>query len=535
MHLHPCPAHLPRSPLSPPPPALTRSYIKWTRETFPAGGHKADLLPLLERATRSLQGSQRYADDVRYLRVWVQYADCLPDPDDVFKFLKERGIGQGHALFYEAHAVLLERRGAFAAADGVYQQGVNRGAEPLDRLKAKHEGFQHRMTRRIQRKAAEQAAAPSAVDPPAHPERQSLAVLGGRRGVRSTGLGGTGKRKAVATPGRDNAPAGGAAPGNAGLAIFVDEEFGGPAASAPPALAGAGPSTAPGAAATWTSLPSFEASRKENAQKASSWAGQRMKQASSLAPAPAPALAIPLDPEFAEAEAAAAGAAAAQPSLRQRLDRGGLDKQLAHDPLRLYRGPPAGAAAAAAPAAKLPREEVMACDVEALKGDGDGEVCFEELRARAWAQRPPAAAPAPPPAATDVDMAVDEEDEPEPPAPIVLEAIPEEAKATPFDQPAPEAPLPPAVPAPSQDPGTMMDPLPCSSDVTMNTRGAFDAMNAAFGGRFGGDAPSLAMEPTMTLSTREAFAAINGMFGTKVRGRAGLDFCICTAVPFSVR
>lgn len=50
-----------------------RRFIKWTQETFAAGGHKAELLPLLERCTCELQGEERYRNDVRYLRVWVQY------------------------------------------------------------------------------------------------------------------------------------------------------------------------------------------------------------------------------------------------------------------------------------------------------------------------------------------------------------------------------------------------------------------------------------------------------------------------------
>ena len=49
------------------------SYIKWTQDAFKAGGHKAELLPLLERCTRELQSNPRYQKDVRYLRVWIQY------------------------------------------------------------------------------------------------------------------------------------------------------------------------------------------------------------------------------------------------------------------------------------------------------------------------------------------------------------------------------------------------------------------------------------------------------------------------------
>lgn len=53
-------------------------FIKWTQETFSAGGHKAELLPLLERCTRELQAGRRYDSDIRYLRVWVQYVSDEP-------------------------------------------------------------------------------------------------------------------------------------------------------------------------------------------------------------------------------------------------------------------------------------------------------------------------------------------------------------------------------------------------------------------------------------------------------------------------
>ena len=72
-------------------------------------------------------------------------ADCLPDPADVFSFLKENGIGQEHALYYVAFATYSETRGAYAQADAVYQQGINRLAAPVDRLRAKFQEFQQRM------------------------------------------------------------------------------------------------------------------------------------------------------------------------------------------------------------------------------------------------------------------------------------------------------------------------------------------------------------------------------------------------------
>jgi hypothetical protein len=567
------------------------SYIKWTQETFKAGGHKADLLPLLERCTRELQGMACYQNDIRYLRVWVQYADCLPDPGDVFRFLKENDIGQEHALFYIAHATFLELRGNFSAADNVYQQGINRLAAPQDRLRAKFTEFQHRMARRIQRKAQEQQASSTYAaggggggGDPENPERQSLAVLGGRRSMRTAGLVSAGnKRKAVATPGKDNAPAGG------GLDIFIDEEFGGPSV-APTDGGGAGPSSSSsamevgGRPSTWNVLPTQEQTRKENTQKATSWGGQRMKQHQAHTAPPAPTLDIPLDPEFAAEEHAARVAAAAldpgqqQASLRQRLDRGGLDEQLSHDPLRLHRAPlpiapvASKSAPAANPAPKPSREEILACIVKDLVDANGEEMCFEELRAKAWAQRQPAAVPplSVPRKTTDdedVEMEVDvgEEEEPSPPSPIpdpVVVAAAVEVKATPFDQPVvmveePQKPQLEQEEAQREDDvaaeidavagaaaaaitkhagassSLSFDPLASSGDITFATRGAFDAINAAFASRFGGDAPILAdectlggagMEPTMTISTKEAFAAINSMFANKVGELVILDF-----------
>ena len=56
---------------------LHRRFIKWTQETFHTGGHQAELLSLLERCTRSLQSHEQYKNDIRYLRIWIQYVRSL--------------------------------------------------------------------------------------------------------------------------------------------------------------------------------------------------------------------------------------------------------------------------------------------------------------------------------------------------------------------------------------------------------------------------------------------------------------------------
>jgi len=125
--------------------------IKWTEQTFPTNKNE-ELLPILEKCTVELQEDAKYQKDLRYLRVWIKYADACSDPSDVFKFLKANDIGQTHALFYECYASFLEMKKAYKLADEVYKRGVEMKAEPVSRLKMQYEGFTKRVRKREMKK-----------------------------------------------------------------------------------------------------------------------------------------------------------------------------------------------------------------------------------------------------------------------------------------------------------------------------------------------------------------------------------------------
>ncbi|KAK2076703.1 hypothetical protein QBZ16_005463 [Prototheca wickerhamii] len=156
-------------------------------ETYTAGGAGAELVPLLERCTSTFQQDERYRDDPRYLRVWILYADCLPDAEEVFSFLETHDVCQRLALFHIARASCLELKGAHAKADEAYERGIALRAAPLDRLRAKHVAFQHRMARRIERDGASGGGAPgrwgqaaAAAEPAARRFGTALAASGPR-------------------------------------------------------------------------------------------------------------------------------------------------------------------------------------------------------------------------------------------------------------------------------------------------------------------------------------------------------------------
>lgn len=126
--------------------------IKWLKEMNPPGNVQVVLKEVLELTGNEFLADNRYKSDLRYLRVWIQYADCCVDRGGIFPFLEANGIGLGHGLFYEAYAMLLESSRDFAKADYVFQLGISRGAQPLERVMLMYNNFRGRMLARQKRK-----------------------------------------------------------------------------------------------------------------------------------------------------------------------------------------------------------------------------------------------------------------------------------------------------------------------------------------------------------------------------------------------
>ncbi|KAI0300143.1 Mad3/BUB1 homology region 1-domain-containing protein [Multifurca ochricompacta] len=122
--------------------------IYWTLENYPQG-HSAEsgLLELLEEATRILKDHRGgiWKTDLRYLKLWVLYANYVEKPTVIYRYLLANEIGTTFALLYEEFATVLERNGRRVDADEIYLLGINRQASPVERLQTKHREFQKRM------------------------------------------------------------------------------------------------------------------------------------------------------------------------------------------------------------------------------------------------------------------------------------------------------------------------------------------------------------------------------------------------------
>ncbi|ELT88694.1 hypothetical protein CAPTEDRAFT_224167 [Capitella teleta] len=122
-------------------------YIKWTEQNFPKGGQENSIAKILERCALQFKDTERYANDPRYLSVWLRFIRFCPNGFEIFNFLFSNGIGVELAAFYEAWAALFESIGNTKKADFIFNQGIQKGAHPVSSLQTKHREFQARTAR----------------------------------------------------------------------------------------------------------------------------------------------------------------------------------------------------------------------------------------------------------------------------------------------------------------------------------------------------------------------------------------------------
>ncbi|KAG0033342.1 hypothetical protein BGZ81_008676 [Podila clonocystis] len=134
-------------------------YIQWIVENYPQGagqGHDSNLLPVLEQAMKAFKGDERYRNDPRYVRFYVQYSGIVDDPDHIFKFMMANNIGIQLAMLYEEYAEYLEDMEDYVAARDILTLGINRRAMPLGRLKKNRAEFELR-AQKFEEEAEKQA------------------------------------------------------------------------------------------------------------------------------------------------------------------------------------------------------------------------------------------------------------------------------------------------------------------------------------------------------------------------------------------
>jgi checkpoint serine/threonine-protein kinase len=93
------------------PLAAYDQFVKWTIKNYAEGDPSSGLVELLAEATGKFKDDTNYKGDLRYLKLWCQYAHNVDKPTSVYAFLAANDIGKGYALLYEEYSKALEADG----------------------------------------------------------------------------------------------------------------------------------------------------------------------------------------------------------------------------------------------------------------------------------------------------------------------------------------------------------------------------------------------------------------------------------------
>eukprot|EP01031_Cornospumella_fuschlensis_P026135 gene26135-31558_t len=128
-------------------------YVKWARDNFPNEASKEK--KVLEMFTKEYTGKTEFYNDVRLVKLWIEYADKVRDQAETFSFMYTNKIGERLSLFYVAWAFVAEKDANMKAADTIFQKGIKRLAEPKDILVKRYHQFQRRLARQFINSAQE--------------------------------------------------------------------------------------------------------------------------------------------------------------------------------------------------------------------------------------------------------------------------------------------------------------------------------------------------------------------------------------------
>ena len=82
-------------------------YYKWVRETYKTSNDKSKAV--LERATTEFKDSPHLKNNEIYVKLWIELADMMRTPSEIFGFMQTNKIGEKVALFRVAWAFVAEK------------------------------------------------------------------------------------------------------------------------------------------------------------------------------------------------------------------------------------------------------------------------------------------------------------------------------------------------------------------------------------------------------------------------------------------
>ena len=90
----------------------------------PRTGVSLELLTILEETCRKFKDDYGYRGDLRFLKIWLTYAQRVENPDHIYVYLLKHGIGTIYAHLYEDYATSLESKNRYDRLCDIFYTGL---------------------------------------------------------------------------------------------------------------------------------------------------------------------------------------------------------------------------------------------------------------------------------------------------------------------------------------------------------------------------------------------------------------------------
>lgn len=148
-------------------------YYKWVRETYKTSNDKSKAV--LERVTSELKDSVELKNNEMYVKLWIELADMMRTPSEVFGFMQTNKIGEKVALFWVAWAFVAEKAEKYDVTEQIFRKAIKKLAEPKDLVQNRFNQFQRRMVSRMRNGEIPEPGQKN--EQPGEGERQALSSL----------------------------------------------------------------------------------------------------------------------------------------------------------------------------------------------------------------------------------------------------------------------------------------------------------------------------------------------------------------------
>ncbi|ETO29875.1 putative protein kinase, partial [Reticulomyxa filosa] len=100
-------------------------YMNWIKVNYPTMDNaESKLNQVLERCCKKYQEKEKYRNNKKYIKIWLEYINTCQDKLEIFNWLRQMKIGERLPLFWRAWATVAEKEMKFTLSEQILREAM---------------------------------------------------------------------------------------------------------------------------------------------------------------------------------------------------------------------------------------------------------------------------------------------------------------------------------------------------------------------------------------------------------------------------